>query len=491
MSKKENLILLIHSMSKSEKRYFRLFTSMQDGKKDYLTLFDIIEQKSEFLEISEEFKNKCPKASLDNTGSHLFNVLLKSLRTQSSNKHIDLQLSEHIQNYTILYKKEIYDECFKILDKAIKTALKYQVWYWLALLFRKQLDWYSQTNYFNLEEDELIGIQNEAEAVIEKCKSIHQHARLYELINLHHQQNGYQTKISEVRQTNELAFFEMQLFNKPRQLTYEVKKLHLLFQSIYFKVTGDKRSALRTLFELNELFENNSSLWNNPPRYYLQHIKMMMFTLRELNENSEMGYFLNRLEKLQDEVKDSDIVVKPLLYIFEMLKNIDAENYMAALSCVEAQKIFTKTNFTYLSPQTKAEIIFVQAIAYHGAGKYLLASKQLIPMLSMKGVYDTLPIFRNIRLFNLIVCFDMNKYDYLRSELRSFERIIKSHHTIYKTEQLLFRFIRRYINNLSNSQRRKMITELIKRLEIYSLNPHESHIFSYFNYLKWSKRIRL
>lgn len=463
---------------------------MLQGTKDYLSLFDIIEKKSELSDISEEFKKVCPKASLDNTSSHLFNVLLKSLRTQSSDKHIDLQLSEAIQNYTILYEKEIYAECFRILDKAIKTALKHQAWYWLSLLLRKQLDWYSQTNSYELSEDELISMQNEAETVIEKCKSIHQHARLYELIHLHYQQQGHQTKTGLETRTNELAFFEMQLFNQPRQLTYEVEKLHLLFQSIYFKITGDKRSALRTLFELNELFEKNRSLWNAPPRYYLQHLKMMMFTLREMNENDEMGYFLNRLDKLQDEVKGSEVVVKPLLYIFEMLKHIDAENYTTALSYNEAQKTFIKTNFIYLSSQTKAEIIFVQAIVLHGAGKYSFAIKQLVPILSMKGIYDTLPIYRNIRLFNLIVCFDMNKYDYLVSELRSFERGIKSHHTVYKTEQLLFRFIRKYINNLSYSPRRKMITELIKRLETYSLAPQESHIFSFFNYLKWAKRIK-
>ncbi len=39
----EHLFSLVKSMSKSEKRYFRLTTDLQQGEKGYLSLFDILD----------------------------------------------------------------------------------------------------------------------------------------------------------------------------------------------------------------------------------------------------------------------------------------------------------------------------------------------------------------------------------------------------------------------------------------------------------------
>ncbi|WP_293716178.1 hypothetical protein [uncultured Parabacteroides sp.] len=38
----DHLILLIQSLTKAEKRYFRLYANLQSGEKNYLLLFDLI-----------------------------------------------------------------------------------------------------------------------------------------------------------------------------------------------------------------------------------------------------------------------------------------------------------------------------------------------------------------------------------------------------------------------------------------------------------------
>ena len=64
---KNELIRLIKSLSGSEKRNFKLYTKKQAGPKDYLDLFDIINQtllNDEGQSIEMQFKEKHPKKSV-------------------------------------------------------------------------------------------------------------------------------------------------------------------------------------------------------------------------------------------------------------------------------------------------------------------------------------------------------------------------------------------------------------------------------------------
>ena len=49
MVKKKNLFLLIKSLTKAEKRYFRLFAG-QTGSLNYIKLFDVIDNQVEYDE---------------------------------------------------------------------------------------------------------------------------------------------------------------------------------------------------------------------------------------------------------------------------------------------------------------------------------------------------------------------------------------------------------------------------------------------------------
>ena len=44
MNKAISLLVLIHSMTKAEKRYFKLYSNLQEGDKVYLTLFALMEE---------------------------------------------------------------------------------------------------------------------------------------------------------------------------------------------------------------------------------------------------------------------------------------------------------------------------------------------------------------------------------------------------------------------------------------------------------------
>src|SRR5580658_5169372 len=124
-SNSDTLFQLIHSLEKSEKRHFKLYIKRSSAKEDLkiVQLFDAIAAMHDFDE--KVLFKKLPgteKPQLYNLKTHLYKQILASLRLLKSADSIDLQLNEQFDYAHILYKKGLFVQSLKILDKAKETA---------------------------------------------------------------------------------------------------------------------------------------------------------------------------------------------------------------------------------------------------------------------------------------------------------------------------------------------------------------------------------
>ena len=122
---KDNLFVLIKSLSKSEKRQFKLYVGRLGVNEDskFLLLFKIL-QKLSFYDESVVLKNGfVKKQQLSNLKAHLYKQILISLRLNPSHQNIRIQIREQLDFATILYHKGLYTQSLKILDKAKSIAI--------------------------------------------------------------------------------------------------------------------------------------------------------------------------------------------------------------------------------------------------------------------------------------------------------------------------------------------------------------------------------
>ena len=77
------LYALVHALSRSEKRYFRLHASMQKGTKNYLKLFNAILMQSGYDEkaIKKMFRGERFARRLTYTKQYLYEMLLRLLES--------------------------------------------------------------------------------------------------------------------------------------------------------------------------------------------------------------------------------------------------------------------------------------------------------------------------------------------------------------------------------------------------------------------------
>src|SRR5215471_14597116 len=119
------LFQLVHSLEKAEKRHFKLYIKRSSAKEDLkiVQLFDALDKLNDYDE--KNLLKKLPgteKRQLYNLKTHLYRQILASLRLLKSADSIDLQLNEQFDYAHILYKKGLFYQSLKILDRAKETA---------------------------------------------------------------------------------------------------------------------------------------------------------------------------------------------------------------------------------------------------------------------------------------------------------------------------------------------------------------------------------
>jgi tetratricopeptide (TPR) repeat protein len=122
---KDQVFSLIKSLSKSEKRNFKLYTSriQLDTETKFVRLFELMDKMNPYDErlILQKFPN-ITKAQLPNLKRHLYGQILTSLRLIYIDKNIDIQIREQLDFARILYGKGLYMQSLKMLDRIKKIA---------------------------------------------------------------------------------------------------------------------------------------------------------------------------------------------------------------------------------------------------------------------------------------------------------------------------------------------------------------------------------
>ena len=132
MPNRQNDVLhqLISSLSKAEKRNFKLYMKRNSGDKDLkaTSLFDAIGEQTTYGETRLLKKLKTiNKSQLANMKSHLYRQVLASLRALRSAQSIELIMNEHMDYARILYNKGLYHQSLKTLEKVKEMAKSYQI----------------------------------------------------------------------------------------------------------------------------------------------------------------------------------------------------------------------------------------------------------------------------------------------------------------------------------------------------------------------------
>jgi len=122
---KDNLFSLVKSLTKSEKRQFKLYVGRLgvNANSKFLNLFNLLDKAKSYNEQAILESKIIKKQQLANVKAHLYKQILISLKLNPSHQNVRSQIREQLDFASILYHKGLYKQSLKILDKAKELAM--------------------------------------------------------------------------------------------------------------------------------------------------------------------------------------------------------------------------------------------------------------------------------------------------------------------------------------------------------------------------------
>ncbi len=172
----DKLLQLIHSLSKSEKAYFRKQAVGYGQDRSYLRLFSCLDDMADYDEtvLRRKLGVELQNVNLPRLKNYLYNAILHSLAAARRSRSHGLQLAELTEIVEVLKAKGLHEQSREQLAKALKKAEEHEQYAMLTELYRREL----QQNLFTIslnsrmkqQLDDIIAHKN---AALESLCAIH------------------------------------------------------------------------------------------------------------------------------------------------------------------------------------------------------------------------------------------------------------------------------------------------------------------------------
>ena len=266
--------------------------------------------------------------------------------------------------------------------------------------------------------------------------------------------------------------------------SFEISKLHQLFQSNYLISVGDYKSALNSYIELNNLFEANKHLWDDPPVYYMHTLEGVLESLRGIRNYDGMSYFINQLKAINCQSVSFRINLTCIIYLYELFPFLDQGDFVSSLTLMDKYKDSLYDKLFALNRSRQAELCLYTALIYFGNSEYHLAHKFLNQIILRGKNYYYLPVYRTIRLVNLMILYKLGDFDLIKYEIRSMKRDLPDTAKDYKIERFLFKFLSRQLPTMLLKRQQLLEKTLVELAEI-NQDVFEKQILRIFDFTAW------
>ncbi len=486
MLKSESLIQLINNLTKQEKKEFSLYISNKP-EKDYIFLFRLIDDKkiSDPEELKMAFLAAKPASSFNTVVIYLFDLLidiLTRLRTEQDSYYL---LFNELLHARVLYEKSMYQECFQVLKKVKEKAVYYENHFALLVAQRLELNYLLTLDFEDMDEQKLLNKQYKMNNTLKSIRQLNEQSSLYELLKYRMINRGASRSLEETQKLDDLVTSEISIVASAGVENFEIKKNHQLFQANYFITVGDYKAAFNSFVELNKLFEENSHLWNNPPVYYLMTVEGMLESLRIMHNYEGMNYFIEKLTKLSSPSSSFQLNVTYVIFIYRLFSFIDAGDFDKAGMWIAEHQASLIDKMLLLKEQQQAEMSLYIALIHLGNGEYRKARKRLSATIGRGHLYS-LPLFRTIRIVNVMIHYELGDVDYIQSEIRSIKReMSKNKGYNLKVESFLLKFLNYSFADTNRKKRAEIWESMAEEVHALYADKYETQILRKFDFVAW------
>jgi glutaredoxin-related protein len=486
---KDNLFSLVKSLTKSEKRQFKLYVGRLGVNSDskFLKLFNLLDKAKAYNEASILKTNIVKKQQLANVKAHLYKQILISLRLNPSHQNIRSQIREQLDFASILYHKGLYKQSLKILDKAKELAIvnEEKNMAFEIVELEKIIEAQYITRSMSTRADELAMQAKELSA---------QNVIASKLSNLSLQLYSTILKTGYVKNEEE-SHMVTKYFND-RLPEINLKKIGFREKLWLYKANLWQSFLLQDFLNCYKyaskwvgLFHQNPSMINLNPVFYLKGNNYLLESIYFIRNKPKFVKKLDHFKATVNNIKfNKDENVSTLIFLYTNFHSIN--QYFIDGSFEEGLELIPKIEkelieFNDRIDQHHKMIFYYKFASLHfGAGNNKACIKYLDKIISNKSLSMREDLLCFSRVLNLVAHYEAGLDYHLETLLRSTYKFLIKMNDLHEVQKEMIKFIRG-LQDIYPHDLKKAFKNLVETLKTYEDHPFERRAFLYLDIISW------
>lgn len=486
----DSIFQLIKSLSKSEKRAYKLFADRIGGEeeKKIILIFNRIDKQKKYDESKILSKEKSlNRIQMPNLKAHLYLQIMKCLAATSS-KSAELKVTSLLDFSRILYNKCLYDECLKMLEKAKRSAIENDTKVLLLEILELEKLALRQTVHEG-NEARVKSIISETEKTAESIQNINTFSNLSLKLNSLYQRTGFIRNSADYEKVK--YFFESSLPKYDEKKLSFHEKLYLYYSYTgYYYFIQDFKSGYAYAKKWVTLFDSHPEMIYRKPELYIRALNNLLASQNKLNLYEEFYDTHKKLIALKRDAKFSNteninLNLFKTIYLHEINRHYMLGEFTSGTRIV--RKLESELNNFIPKLDKHTVLIFYYKIAclYFGASSFRMAVKWLNKIINEKEIALREDIHSFARILRLISYFEIGDEELVEYSIKSTYRFLLKKGTLQLYQNLILGFLR---NSKHYDTHNKLITafsELKKEMEKLQTSRYEKRAFLYFDIISW------
>lgn len=486
---KDFLFVLIKSLSKSEKRQFKIFASRLETSSNtkFIELFNILDKSDVYDEKAILKNGVIQKVQLSNLKSYLYKQILVSIRLNIPSQNIRYQLREQIDFATILYNKGLYKQSLKILDKTKALALENDEKYMA----------FEIVEFEKLIESQYItrSIQGRADELVIQAKELNYRNTISsKLSNLSLQLYGIMLKSGYVKNDEEYQYINdyfVKHISRLDKTKFGFREKYWYYNANLWHsfLVQDFLASYKYASKWVTLFYDNSNMIYLNPVFFLKGNNYLLESLYMLKYKSKFKKYLGLLEETIKDPKfpvNDNLACLSFLYVYNNKLNLHILEGTFIESEYLIPEILSKLKIHSNHLDEHHEMLFYYKFAsiYFGVQKYNECIFYLEKIINNKNLSMREDLMCFSRILCLIAHYELGKDFYIENQIKNTYKFLIKMNDMHEVQKEIIRFMKN-LNSIYPSDIKKEFIKIKTRFEELDQMKYEKRAFLYLDIISW------
>jgi hypothetical protein len=485
----DTLFQLIHSLEKSEKRHFKLYIKRSSTKEDLkiVQLFDAMDKLSDYEE--KQLLKKLPgieKPQLSNLKTHLYKQILASLRLLKSADSIDLQLNEMFDYAHILYKKGLFQQSLRLLDRAKETAKANQKFNFLAqvLALEKRIETLHITHSMQMRAEQLSA---ESLEVIGRIDMVARLSNLALLVYSWYIRNGHARNEKDEGRVKTFLKEQLPLNAWVQTGFYERLYLYQIYNWYAF-IRQDFLMYYRYSQKWVDLFAEQPLMVRVETSHYIKGLHNLLNAHFDLRNYQKFEITLQQFETFAetDRVRENDnFRIQSFVYITtaKINQHFMLGTFKEGLKMVPDIEQKLAEYDLFIDMHRQLVLNYKIATLHFGSGDYATCIDYL-----QRIINDQVEMRNDLqcyaRVLHLMAHYELGNFELMESLTKSVYRFMAKKENLTRVEEEMFKFLRQTFHTSRQSLKAEF-EKFLEKIKHFEKNRFETRAFAYLDIISW------